>query len=49
MVRGCFPILERMNGQQMTCVEASNVLSAAIWLEPGEEHTMRADISIVPE
>ena len=35
--------------QQMTCVEASNVLSAAIWLEPGEEHTMRADISIVPE
>jgi glucose-6-phosphate 1-epimerase len=35
--------------QQMTCVEASNILSSAIWLEPGEEHTMGANLSIAPE
>lgn len=35
--------------QQMTCVEASNVLSSAVWLGPGEEHTMRANLSIAPE
>jgi glucose-6-phosphate 1-epimerase len=35
--------------QQMTCVEASNVLSAAVWLVPGEVHTMRANLSIAPE
>jgi len=35
--------------QQMTCVEASNVLSAAVWLVPGELHTMRANLSIAPE
>jgi glucose-6-phosphate 1-epimerase len=34
--------------QQMTCVEASNILSAAVWLGPGEEHTMRATLSIAP-
>ncbi len=32
--------------QQMTCVEASNILSAAVSLEPGEAHTMRANLSI---
>jgi glucose-6-phosphate 1-epimerase len=31
----------------MTCVEASNILSSAISLAPGEEHTMRATLSIV--
>jgi glucose-6-phosphate 1-epimerase len=35
--------------RQMTCVEASNVLSSAVSLEPGEEHTMRATLSIAPE
>jgi glucose-6-phosphate 1-epimerase len=35
--------------QQMTCVEASNILSLAVWLGPGEEHTMRAKLSIGPE
>jgi glucose-6-phosphate 1-epimerase len=32
--------------QQMACVEASNILSAAVWLGPGEEHTMRATLSV---
>jgi len=35
--------------QQMTCVEASNILSSAVWLGPGEQHTMRANLSITPE
>jgi glucose-6-phosphate 1-epimerase len=35
--------------RQMTCVEASNILSSAVWLEPGEEHTMRANLSIARE
>jgi glucose-6-phosphate 1-epimerase len=35
--------------QYMTCVEASNILSSAVWLTPGEEHTMRATLSIVSE
>ena len=35
--------------QQMTCVEASNILSSAVSLAPGEEHTMRANLSIAPE
>jgi glucose-6-phosphate 1-epimerase len=35
--------------QKMTCVEASNVLSWAVRLGPGEEHTMRANISVAPE
>jgi glucose-6-phosphate 1-epimerase len=35
--------------QQMTCVEASNVLSWAVRLGPGEKHTMRAKLSIAPE
>ena len=35
--------------KQMTCVEASNVLSSTIRLGPGEEHSMRATLSIGPE
>ena len=35
--------------QQMTCVEASNILSAAVWLGAGEEHTLRAKLSVTPE
>ena len=35
--------------RRMTCVEASNVLSCAVSLAPGEEHTMRATLSITPE
>jgi glucose-6-phosphate 1-epimerase len=35
--------------QQMLCVEASNILSNAVTLSPGEAHTLGATISIVPE
>jgi glucose-6-phosphate 1-epimerase len=35
--------------QHMTCVEACNILSSAVWLAPGEEHTMRATLSVAPE
>jgi len=35
--------------QQMTCVEASNVLTSAVSLGPGEKHTMRANLSIASE
>ncbi len=35
--------------RQMTCVEASNVLSSAVSLASGEEHTMRATLSVTPE
>lgn len=35
--------------QQMLCVEASNILSAAVTLAPGEEHTLRATLSVHPE
>jgi glucose-6-phosphate 1-epimerase len=35
--------------QQMTCVEASNILEAAVSLEPTERHTMRATLSIARE
>jgi glucose-6-phosphate 1-epimerase len=35
--------------QQMACVEASNILSASVSLQPGEEHTLRATLSIAPE
>jgi glucose-6-phosphate 1-epimerase len=35
--------------RQMTCVEASNILGAAVSIEPGQEHTMRATISVLPE
>jgi glucose-6-phosphate 1-epimerase len=35
--------------QQMACVEASNILSSAIALAPGEEHTMTATIKVSPE
>jgi glucose-6-phosphate 1-epimerase len=34
--------------RQMTCVEASNIISSAITLSPGEEHTLRATLSIFP-
>jgi glucose-6-phosphate 1-epimerase len=34
--------------RRMACVEASNILNAAVWLAPGQEHTMRATLSIVP-
>jgi glucose-6-phosphate 1-epimerase len=30
----------------MLCVEASNILGAAVQLEPGDEHTMRANLSV---
>lgn len=33
----------------MACVEASNILDAAISLAPGEEHTMRATLSVATE
>lgn len=32
--------------QRMVCVEASNILGSTISLAPGEEHTMRATLSI---
>lgn len=35
--------------QQMICVEASNVLVSAVTLAPGEEHTLRAILSVAPE
>jgi len=35
--------------QQMACVEASNILSSAVSLAPGQQHTMRATLSIVAE
>ncbi|HKF50405.1 MAG TPA: D-hexose-6-phosphate mutarotase [Terracidiphilus sp.] len=35
--------------QQMTCVEASNVLSSSVSLAAGEEHTLRAVISVASE
>jgi glucose-6-phosphate 1-epimerase len=31
---------------RMLCVEASNILAAAVQLEPGEEHTMRATLRL---
>lgn len=33
--------------ERMTCVEACNILGAAVTLEPGDEHTMRARIGII--
>jgi glucose-6-phosphate 1-epimerase len=35
--------------QQMLCVEAGNIISAAVSLAPGEEHTMRSTLSVHPE
>jgi glucose-6-phosphate 1-epimerase len=35
--------------QRMTCVEASNILSSTVRLGPGEEHSMRANLTIAPE
>jgi glucose-6-phosphate 1-epimerase len=35
--------------QQMLCVEAGNILSAAVSLAPGEEHTMRSTLSVHAE
>jgi len=34
--------------QRMTCVEAGNILTLPVSLEPGQEHTMRATLSITP-
>jgi glucose-6-phosphate 1-epimerase len=34
--------------RRMICVEASNILDAAISLEPGQQHTMRATLSVAP-
>jgi glucose-6-phosphate 1-epimerase len=34
--------------RQMLCVEASNVLACAVELAPGQQHTMKAIISVVP-
>lgn len=34
--------------RRMACVEASNILGAAVTLEPGQSHTMRAKLSVVP-
>jgi glucose-6-phosphate 1-epimerase len=33
--------------QQMVCVEASNILTSAVSLAPGQEHTMRAALSVM--
>lgn len=35
--------------ETMLCVEASNILGAAVHLAPGEEHTLRSDISVFSE
>jgi glucose-6-phosphate 1-epimerase len=35
--------------RHMTCVEASNILSSAVQLGPGEEHTMRASLIVATE
>lgn len=35
--------------QQMLCVEAGNILSDAVSLDPGEEHTLRATLSVLSE
>jgi len=34
--------------RQFACVEASNILGAAVTLEPGEEHVLRATVSVLP-
>jgi glucose-6-phosphate 1-epimerase len=35
--------------QQMLCVEAGNILNAAVTLAPGEEHMLRATLFVNPE
>ena len=35
--------------RQMACVEASNILSNAVTLAPGEEHTMTATLRVIAE
>jgi len=35
--------------QRFACVEASNILSAAVTLAPGQEHTMAATIRVTEE
>jgi glucose-6-phosphate 1-epimerase len=35
--------------QSMACVEASNILDAAVSLAPGEQHCLRATLRIAPE
>ena len=34
--------------QQMVCIEGSNVQASAVELNPGEEHTLRVTLSVVP-
>ncbi|HEY2858229.1 MAG TPA: D-hexose-6-phosphate mutarotase [Terracidiphilus sp.] len=41
--------LDKDEWRNFLCVEASNILNAGISLAPGEEHTLRATISIHPE
>lgn len=35
--------------QQMVCVEASNALTSAVLVAPGEEHTLRVTLSVLPQ
>jgi glucose-6-phosphate 1-epimerase len=35
--------------ERMTCVEASNIMGSAVSLGPGEEHTMRATLSVAAD
>jgi len=35
--------------ERMTCVEACNILGAAVPLAPGEQHTMRATIGVAAD
>jgi glucose-6-phosphate 1-epimerase len=35
--------------RQMACVEASNILSAAVSLDPGQEHSLHATLSVVSQ
>ena len=35
--------------ERMTCVEASNIMGSAVSLGPGEEHTMRAMLSVAAD
>jgi glucose-6-phosphate 1-epimerase len=49
--QGAASLADLGNGewQQMACVEASNILDAAVSLKPGQSHTMRATLSLHPE
>lgn len=35
--------------QSMTCVEASNILGASVSLAPGQQHTLGATLSVLPD